>query len=71
MAKIAFECIELQPDGRWVCLKAAIVPGRYGPVRVRAGQSFVAGTIFAGFDDFTSYLQRISVEAPSKAPHEW
>ena len=71
MAKIAFNCLELQSDGRWLCVKTETVPGRYGPVGVRVGQSFAPGTVFAGFDDFAAHLASVSVEVPSKAPHEW
>ena len=71
MARIAFGCIEEQADGRWVCQKTTTFAGRFGPIDIQAGQSFSSPTAFGGFDDFTAFLMRSSVEAPRKSPHEW
>lgn len=41
-----------------------------GTVAVQKGQSFAPKTVFAGFNDFTSYLASVSVESAPTAPHE-
>ncbi|MGE4167718.1 MAG: hypothetical protein AB7E67_17200 [Xanthobacteraceae bacterium] len=67
----AYASIEEQPDGRWVCRRATIVSGRYGPIEVQAGQVFMPHAAFAGFDDFTAHLRAVATSAPSTSPHAW
>jgi hypothetical protein len=70
MGRRALDCFEDREDGGWVCIRATSVMGPAGPIPVRKGQSFAPKTVFAGIDDFPSYLASVSVESPSTAPHE-
>ena len=71
MGRFAFGCIEKQDDGRWICLRATTVPGRFGPIEIKRGQSFQPNSKFGGFDNFTAYLASVSIDSPPKSPHEW
>jgi hypothetical protein len=71
MGRRALDCFEDRGDGSWVCTHATTVSGPAGIVPVRQGQSFAPRTVFAGYDDFTAYLARVSVESPAKCRHEW
>ena len=52
-----------EPDqgGNWHCRKTVTVRGPLGDVVVKAGARLAPHTVFAGFDDFTSYLEKIIV----------
>ncbi len=71
MPRIAFTSIEEQSDGRWVCLTDTIIRGQYCAIKMHKGQTFPPRTAFGGYNDFTSYLASVSVDAPTKSPHEW
>jgi hypothetical protein len=71
MGRRALDSFEDRGDGSWVCTHATTVAGPSVTVPVRQGQSFAPGTVFAGYDDFTAYLARVSVESPAKGRHEW
>ena len=65
MTKVALGAFESRPDGTWVCARdtelACRQPGQ-AAVSVRAGRVFAPRTTFAGYDDFTTYLQSVSAE---------
>lgn len=71
MGRVAFDVIEEQQDGSWICRRATTVPGRYGPVAIARNQVFHPRTVFGGYEDFISHLATVSVETPAIAPHEW
>jgi hypothetical protein len=71
MGRRALGCFEDREDGRWICIRSTVVEGPAGRVAVTKGQSFVPRSVFAGYDDFTSYLASVSIEGPPTAPHEW
>lgn len=64
MVRRAFDCIEEGVYGSWLCIKNATVEGRYGTVEVKQGTRFNQGCVFAGFDDFPSYLASVSIDVP-------
>ena len=70
MGRRALDCFEEREDGGWVCIRSTSVMGPAGPIPVQKGQSFAPKCVFAGIDDFTSYLESVSVESPPTAPHE-
>ena len=70
MGRRALGFFEDRNDGGWVCIRATTISGPKGDVSVRKGQSFAPKTVFAGYDDFVSYLASVSIESRSSAPHE-
>jgi hypothetical protein len=60
MGRRALDAFELRPDGSWICIRRVAVPIRQSAavVDVEVGRSFVPGTAFAGYDDFTARLGR-------------
>ena len=66
----ALGCFEDREDSGWVCIRAIFVMGPAGPIPVQKGRSFAPKTVFAGIDDFPSYLASVSVESAPSAPHE-
>ena len=71
MSRQALAAFESGEDGVWHCRKDVVVHGPHGDVMVRAGTSFAPHTAFAGFNDFTAYLDELAVETAKVAPHEW
>lgn len=79
MGKQALGAFERQPNGDWACIKdvdISVAPGSISgtapastTVHVWKGRRFSPHTVFAGFDDFTAYLESICVESPSITPH--
>jgi hypothetical protein len=64
------DCFVQQADGSWLCMRDSTI-GSGAAIRVRRGQRFDRGTVFAGHDDFAAYLESVSVEKPDDAPDEW
>jgi len=71
MIRQALECFEELLDGSWVCRKSTVITGLSCNVAVWRGQTFAPHTVFAGYDDFTSYLESISKTVPMIASHNW
>jgi hypothetical protein len=67
----ALGCFEARGDGRWVCVRATLVVGPAGSIPVQKDRTFAPKTVFAGFNDFTAYLESVSVESAGTAPHEF
>ncbi len=65
MVRLSLGCIEERPNGTWECVRDAKIEGRYCPINIKRGQRFAPRCIFAGFDDFTSYLASVGVEVPA------
>lgn len=67
MCKLAVNAFESRLDGRWVCIKTASVPipqPGFPCVKVEKGTTFTPQVVFAGHDDFTSYLEAVAVDEP-------
>ena len=71
MTTQALGAFERDTNGNWVCMKTVTISGRDCAVTVRRGSRFLRHTAFAGYDDFTEYLDLSAVESPPLAPHEW
>ncbi len=59
----ALGAFERNSQGDWVCQKDVIIDGPMGSVNVKRGQYFHRHTVFAGYDDFTIYLDSVGVES--------
>ena len=70
MVRRALDCFEERESGGWVCIRTTLVKGPVGPIPVQKGQSFAPKCVFAGYNDFTSYLASVSIESPPTAPHQ-
>ncbi len=65
MAVQALGSFERNSVGDWVCEKNVTVDGPMGLVEVKQGQVFHRPIVFAGYDDFTGYLDSVAIESPS------
>ena len=72
MSVQALGAFERESGGDWVCFKKVEVstPDGGQTVSVTKGARFHPHTVFAGFNDFTAYLESVSIESPSVCPHE-
>ena len=71
MALRALDCFEKLSDGNWICRQDVTIAGLSCTVAVKRGQLFRAGSVFAGYDDFTAHLAQMVCALPDKLPHEW
>lgn len=63
IGKQSLDAFVRQDDGSWLCVKnIEFHAAGGGIVAVAKGQRFIAGTVFAGFDDFPAYLESICIE---------
>ena len=70
MSRQALGAFEQDGTGDWVCVQSTEVPVNGGPtfVPVMKGRRFRHHTAFAGYTDFTTYLENNAVDGPSIAP---
>jgi hypothetical protein len=66
--RCALDSFVKQADGSWLCVREVTLNSN---IPVLRGQVFRARSVYAAQDDFTAYLERTSVEAPDRLPHEW
>ena len=67
MGRVALGAFERMNDGTWECRRATVVqhPSGWPAIKIRGGMTFSPHTVFAGFDDFTEYLESVAVDGPS------
>ena len=69
MVRQALGAFERQDTGDWICFRdtdISISPTL--AVHVSKGTRFAPHTVFAGFNDFTTHLESISVDCAGASP---
>jgi hypothetical protein len=59
----AVKCLERDACGGWHCRADMTISGPLGDVNVPRGTRFAPHTVYAGYNDFSSYLDSLAAKA--------